>query len=364
MSIDLRDPWLVAVWPGMGSVAAGAGSYLVEQLGATLLEELPLQGFFDVEKVKVRRGLARPARLPRSLLYGARNELGRDLLIFVGEAQPNQRGWDLCVQLLEAAARYGVSRVITFAAMATATHPASASRVFGVGNQSVIVDELRATRGVALLSEGEITGLNGVLLACAAERNMPGICLLGELPVFPMAAPNPKASLAVLRVFTDLARLTIDFAELGRHARAVEQKLSEVLERMTRAAQELGRAAGQERAEPEDELGFTLPSFAGDSDSDSESEGEGDKGKADDVEGFASNMAEALDDVFGKAGLAGKPKPASQGLKAEDLGRIESMFAAAAANRDLALPLKAELDRLGVFKQYEDRFLDLFKQAD
>ena len=44
--------------------------------------------------------------------------------------------------------------------------------------------------------------------------------------------------------------------------------------------------------------------------------------------------------------------------------RIEQLFAAAEKDRGNAMRLKQELDRLNVFKQYEDRFLDLFRKAD
>jgi uncharacterized protein len=44
--------------------------------------------------------------------------------------------------------------------------------------------------------------------------------------------------------------------------------------------------------------------------------------------------------------------------------RIEQMFTEARKDRGRAMRLKDELDRLGAFKQYEDRFLDLFKRAE
>ena len=43
--------------------------------------------------------------------------------------------------------------------------------------------------------------------------------------------------------------------------------------------------------------------------------------------------------------------------------RIEQLFAAAPGDRQKALELKAELDRHGLFRAYEDRFLDLFRQG-
>jgi hypothetical protein len=42
--------------------------------------------------------------------------------------------------------------------------------------------------------------------------------------------------------------------------------------------------------------------------------------------------------------------------------RIEELFEQAVKDRSKAFELKQELDRLGLFKEYEDRFLDLFKK--
>jgi hypothetical protein len=45
-----------------------------------------------------------------------------------------------------------------------------------------------------------------------------------------------------------------------------------------------------------------------------------------------------------------------------DMRRIEELFAQAEKDRSRAFELKTELDRLGVFRQYEDKFLGLFKE--
>jgi proteasome assembly chaperone (PAC2) family protein len=58
----LRDPWLVAVWPGMGQVALLAGGYLVQQLGAQPAAELSAKEFFEVTDVEVKNGVAAAAR--------------------------------------------------------------------------------------------------------------------------------------------------------------------------------------------------------------------------------------------------------------------------------------------------------------
>jgi len=51
-------------------------------------------------------------------------------------------------------------------------------------------------------------------------------------------------------------------------------------------------------------------------------------------------------------------------LDAASRKRIEEMFEAALRDRKQAMYLKEELDRLGVFKLYENRFLDLFRHAE
>ena len=51
-------------------------------------------------------------------------------------------------------------------------------------------------------------------------------------------------------------------------------------------------------------------------------------------------------------------------LNEADRQSIERLFDQSATDRSKAFELKQELDRLGVFKEYEDRFLDLFKTSE
>lgn len=50
------------------------------------------------------------------------------------------------------------------------------------------------------------------------------------------------------------------------------------------------------------------------------------------------------------------PKPANE--------KIEQLFEEASRDTSKAVVLKRELDRWNVFKEYEDRFLDLFKKEE
>src|SRR5438552_18290023 len=116
----LTQPWLVAVWPGMGQVAISAGYYLMAKLGMHGLAEFSPRELFDVEHVEVKKGSIRSGRLPRSRFFSWQDPHGeRDIVVFIGEAQPPIGRYAFCQRLLEFAADLGVERVVTFAAMAT-----------------------------------------------------------------------------------------------------------------------------------------------------------------------------------------------------------------------------------------------------
>lgn len=313
---DLREPWLVAAWPGMGAVAFLAAEYLGRTLGARVLAEVPAGEHFHPPGVEVAEGLLLPPRAPRTVLSGWRSPgPGRDLVVLLGEQQPTAASWSYCRAALAHAKELGVTRVLTFAAMATPAPPRAPARVFVAATEAALLGELRRL-GAEPIRAGEIGGMNGVFLAAAAEQRLPGACLLGEIPFFAASLSNPKAACAVLRLFARAAGLELDLAELERAGEAVERQLVELhgkLEETTRALREAAaRKAGRAEA------------------------------------------AEAPEEW---------PRGPEE-LAPEDAARIEALFAAAQRERSKALELKAELDRLGVFARFEDRFLDLFRRGE
>jgi hypothetical protein len=307
---DLRNPWLVAVWPGMGRVAQIAGSYLVARLGMQPLAELEPDGFFEPSGIHVKEGLLQPGRLPRSVFHAFRDPAGmRDLVVMVGEKQPATGAVRYAGALLDTVARHRIERVVTFAAMATAMHPRGEPRVFAACTTPALCAEVRAAHdGLALLDEAEITGMNGLFLAAAQQRGIPALGLLGEVPAIAAGMPSPKAAEAVLRVLGRLAGLRFDLEQLAAEGRRIQQWLLQQ------------------------------------------------------VEGRQEQEAEVPPPREGRAATAAAPR-AGPRVPPEVLQRIESLFTLARGDREKALELKAELDRHGLFRAYEDRFLDLFKQG-
>lgn len=325
----LTRPWFVAVWPGMGHVALNAGVYLLAKLGMTAVAEFEAAELFDVNQVEVKGGVIQPARRPRNRFFVWTDPHKRhDLVLFLGEAQPPVGKFPFCKQVIDYARGLGAERVLTFAAMATEMRPEHRSRVFGAATDEAGVDELRRL-GVKVLEEGNIGGLNGVLPGAAAQAGLRGSCFLGEMPQVFAQVPFPKASLAILEAFARLTGIEVDLDELAEQARAVEEQLGELL---ARVEDQYGPQTGTDDDDDEGEGGYQVD------------EGEAEGGPENEGVGYRYEGPD-------------EPVPASA------VQRIEELFARAATDRTKAFELKRELDRLGLFKRYEDRFLDLFKNA-
>jgi uncharacterized protein len=306
-SLKLNHPWLVAVWPGMGHVALNAGYYLLAKLGMHAIAEYEARELFDVDHVEVKAGIIQAGRRPRNRFFVWTDpEQKHDIVVLLAEAQPAIGKYLFCHKLIDYGKELGVERIFTFAAMATQMHPKDRARVFGAATDAESLEELKRLE-VKVLENGNIAGLNGVLLGAAAESGLRGVCLLGEMPHIFSQLPFPKASLAILEVFTTMTGIELDFAELAEQSRIMEQQLGELLSRVEKVYGQQTPAEEEEfrlqHAQPEKRL---------------------------------SSAAEQ---------------------------RIERLFEQAEKDRSKAFELKQELDRLGVFKEYEDRFLDLFKRS-
>uniref|UniRef100_A0A7C4QV38 PAC2 family protein n=1 Tax=Schlesneria paludicola TaxID=360056 RepID=A0A7C4QV38_9PLAN len=307
--LKFKAPWMVAVWPGMGHIAINAGFYLAAKLGMRNFASCAPWGLWEVEHVEVERGIVQPARLPRNRLFSWRDPLEQhDLVLSIGEAQLPTGKQAYCKALVRLAKEFGVERVFTFAAMATQMHPEQDSRVFVAATDQATLDEMMWLENLHVMEEGRISGMNGVFLGVVAEAGLHGACLLGEMPHVFAHLPFPGGSLAVLKAFTRLMGLNLDLNELMWQAEDLGRHLKEMFPREEEAQ--------PKPAEPAEEEGGELE----------------------------------------------HPEPPK--LSPADEQRIEELFRQAQQDRSKAYELKRELDRLDVFREYEDRFLDLFQKPE
>jgi proteasome assembly chaperone (PAC2) family protein len=307
--IEPRDPILVAAWPGMGNVAYGAAMYLKENLQASKCAEIAPENYFYRTGIQIADGIVEIPELPKSEFYFYKNSQGpRDLLLFIGESQPvMEKEYGLAQRIVELAVHYKTREIITFAATpVNITHHADP----GVLCVSTLSENLKAMKqyGIKVMNAGHIGGLNGLLLGVGREAGISGTCFLGEIPFYTAKIENPKSSLAVLRIFSAYTGIKVDFSSLQQMAKFVEEEIDRVSKSTSQAVFEEDTVSEVKEIQEEKRDG----------------EQKGEK------------------------------------VPQEVLDKIEYMFQRAEGDLSKAGELKKELDRWGIFQEYEDRFLDLF----
>ena len=230
----LNSPNMLTAWPGIGNVAMIVAAYLKKKLDFKELGKVEASHFFDPIGVLVKGNVVEAPQFPQSQFYYWKNKGGgSDIILFIGEDQPATKGYELANCVLDVGVKFQVKRVFTCAAAMTRIHHTEQPGVLGVATSRIAAADLKKYN---LVPAGnlQIAGLNGLLLGVAKERNIEGICLLGEVPVYATRIHNPIAAMSVTKVLTEMLDVEIDMAELAQQARETKEKMKQV------AAQAMG----------------------------------------------------------------------------------------------------------------------------
>ncbi len=307
----LKNPILIAAWPGMGDVALKAALYLKDKLAAVEFAEMGSGDFFQPSGVWIENSLITAPQNPIGKFYYYKNPSeGPDIVIFISDAQPFiEKGYAYAREIVDFAFALKVKIVYTFAAMPLPIEHTEVPEVHVVATKKEILDEF-VKLNLKTMPTGQISGLNGLVLGVAKEKGMDGICLLGEIPIYTIQIENPLASLAVLSVLSKVLSVPVDLTDLKKHADQINQEIEHLIDYLKNPSEE-------ETERPIDQQEI---------------------------------------DIL-KKGLADSP-----GLPESAKSRIEELFVLAKKDLSKTVELKRELDKWNVYDQYEDSFLDLFKK--
>jgi uncharacterized protein len=259
----LKSPVMLAAWPGVGNVAMLVANYLLDKFDFKDLAEIDANEFFDPIGVLSRQHLIEAPQFPQSHFYYWKNKNGEhDIILFIGDDQPDFKIYDFAGCVLDFAQSYGVARVYTCAAAMTNIHFTEQPKVWAVATSKPLIEELRK---FDLLQNGsiQIAGLNGLLLGLAKERNFDGVCVMTEVPSQTSRMENPMAALAILKTFMRLLDVDVDTRDLAENAKEVAEQIKqamtlamgEYIEHFTQPIWEQGDEDGEED-EGEDEGDF------------------------------------------------------------------------------------------------------------
>jgi uncharacterized protein len=223
----LKAPNMLAAWPGIGNVALIIANYLKTKINFKELGYLEASYFFDPIGVLVKDNVVEEPNFPQSDFYYFKNPNGKDLILFIGDDQPASKGYELAHCILDVGERFGVERVYTCAAAMTRIHHTEPPKVWGVATSHLVTYGLKEYN-LENSTNLQIAGLNGLLLGVAKEREIDGICLLGEVPSYASRVPNPMAALAVLKVLARMLEIKVDLAELAKMAVEAAERIKQV----------------------------------------------------------------------------------------------------------------------------------------
>ena len=224
----LKSPVMLASWPGIGNVSLIVATYLKKKLDFKELAEIEPAYFFDPIGVVARDNVVEAPQFPESKFYYWKNKgSGNDIILFIGEEQPLTKGYELANCVLDVGERFGVKRIYTCAAALSQIHHTEPPRVWGVVTSPRMIEDLKK---YDLVQKGnlQIAGLNGLLLGVTKEREIEGICLLGEVPMHATRIQNPMAALVVLKALAKMLDIEIDLTELAEIAQETAERMKQI----------------------------------------------------------------------------------------------------------------------------------------
>lgn len=306
----LKNPYLICAWPGMGEVAFKATTYLVDKLKAIEFAEILPEDFFYLTSSIIQEGILNLPQLPFSKFYYWKNNTGKnDLLIFISNAQPDLvRAEDYARRIIHLARSFKVKQVISFAAMPQPIDHTQEPQVWFAATSPELNNNLKKYN-FKFLSEGQISGMNGLFLGFVKKEGLQGFCLLGEIPLYTIQIENPKASYCVLEALSRILNIRIDFTNLIEQVHIMEGEINKLLDYLKLGSHQAGPIGEEE------------------------------------IEKIKKSLSQLT-----KLPVSVKEK-------------IEKLFTQAKTDISKANELKKELDKWNVYKEYEDRFLDLFKKT-
>lgn len=311
-SPKLKDPVFIAAWPGMGEVAYRSALFLKEVLGFKMFAKLQAHRFFKPAAITVEKGIIDIPDIPVGFFYyckGGKNF--RDIILFLGEAQPPlEYAEALSTAIVNFVKKYKAGIMFTFAAKPEPIDHKTASQVWAASTHADLLKTFEKL-GAKILKEGQISGLNGIILGVGKKKGMKGVCLLGEIPFYTVQIENPKAARSILDVISKYLKLNLDLSSITRRNKFIEEEIDKLITYL--------------------------------------------KGEAPQPSGPTPLSEDDIDKI--KKDLATYTK-----LPQSARENLEVLFKAAEKDITLANKLKKELDHWNVYKEYEDRFLDLFRK--
>src|SRR5215210_1876326 len=259
---SLNSPYLICGFPGTGLVGKLAVDYLIKELGAIHMADV-FSSYFspqiviqadgttnivknslyyvknnnnnninktsknkkeinDINKPEVQLNQSING-LPQSIdsLKSPTNDQlsSKDLILLTGDSQPVVPGSEyvLSEQILDLITKFKISNIYSLASYVTGTF-VNDPKIYGTATNPEMVKSFRSFN-ISTLDNGNITGMNGLILGLGKLRGIEGICLLGETSGYVIDA---KASKNLLEIVNNVLGIHINMDEMNKRSKDTE----------------------------------------------------------------------------------------------------------------------------------------------
>jgi uncharacterized protein len=284
---SLNSPNLICGFPGTGLVGKLAVDYLIKELDAIHMADL-FSCYFSPQVViqpdgttnivknslyyvknnntsinkkqiknlsKLDVQLHQPVNEPNSntSLKLADGSLfsSNDLILLTGDSQPVVPGSEyvLSEQLLDLITKFKISNIFSLASYVTGTF-VNEPKIYGTATNPEIVKSFRSFN-ISTLDNGNITGMNGLILGLGKLRGIEGTCLLGETSGYVIDA---KASKNLLEILNNVLGININMDEMNKRSKDTEILIKNLEQQMMAKSGQFPQGVPTE--EQEEELMF------------------------------------------------------------------------------------------------------------
>ena len=303
---SLNSPHLICGFPGTGLVGKLAVDYLIKELGAIHMADL-FSSYFspqvviqvdgttnivknslyyvknnnnnnnnnnnktsknkkeikDISKPEVQSDqsindpAASPSPLPQSTVsLNPTNTTvsplsSQDLILLTGDSQPVVPGSEyvLSEQILDLITKFKISNIYSLASYVTGTF-VNDPKIYGTATNPEMIKSFRSFN-ISTLDNGNITGMNGLILGLGKLRGIEGICLLGETSGYVIDA---KASKNLLEILNNVLGININMDEMNKRSKDTEILIKNLEQQMMAKSGQFPQGVPTE--EQEEELMF------------------------------------------------------------------------------------------------------------
>jgi len=220
VSVELREPVLVAGLPGLGLVGKIAIRFLIRQLKAQRFAHLYSEHFPYFVLVNKKGSV----RLLRGVFYYWRNPAGvNDYIFFTGDSQSQtiEGQYEIADCMLDFAKRHGVRVIVTIGGYRVETK--DKPKVYVAATGQAVLGKALGAGAVVSASGSPIVGTAGLILGLARFKRIDALCLLGETRGY---LPDPLAARSVLEVLMGTFGFGVDLAGLDEDIAKAEKMVS------------------------------------------------------------------------------------------------------------------------------------------